>query len=461
MKHASSWLAALMALALSPYASTAWAQDGTAEEETPAEGDAPVEGAPVEGAPVEDALAPVEGTDPAAQDGQAEDAPTGTTPAETAAIEAPPESPETLTPPSATAATRPEADEDEEVAEAEADEPAPLPWRNSLFMWDHSLNTTALDPSSTITHDPTYTWTFTVLPRWYLTDSIFLRVRQDLTYELTDSDFTSYNRQPMLADTQLDLVDASALSAGDFRLQAGARLIAPTSIASRANDVYFGTGAFAVGMYSFPEVLDGLMLIANGSYSHFWSGSNVTGTAEPYPCYVNDVGAAQVCSQVGGPSTVSDSIVAGLTGSLNVTPELNVSAGFTWLWRVANGLADAEVPVLGAPGGSITLADASETHIRGLTYFSASAAYQMNPWFNLSANFYTFTTQLSPDGSRRNPFWNVDSSVSLTATVTLDTLYTDISGGGSGGGNTNTLRQSAQNGRGRQVAANRTTSAAW
>ncbi len=353
-----------------------------------------------------------------------------------------------------------EPTEAEDAATEQQEEEAPqIPWRNSLFMWDHSLNTTALDPGSTITHNPTYVWSFTLMPRWYLNDEMFLRVRQDMSLELTDTDTYTYNREPILADTQLDFVHANLLTLGDFRWQGGARILLPTSIASRANEIYFGTGIFTAAQYTIPDVLAGLVFSGNSSWSHFWSGSNVTSTETNYPCYVNDVGAAQVCSQVGGPSTVSDSIVAGLAASLNPTPELTLSTGFTWLWRVAHGLADARVPVEGAPDGTLTIPDMSKTHLRGLTYYSASASYQFNTWFNLSANFYTFTSQLSSDGSRRNPLWNVDSSLSLTMTVGIDALYSELTGTAEEVTDPNALRRSAQGPRGRQLAAstNRTT----
>jgi hypothetical protein len=133
-----------------------------------------------------------------------------------------------------------------------------------------------------------------------------------------------------------------------------------------------------------------------------------------------------VCSQTGGPSTASDSVLAGFAASLAPLTELSFDLAFYWMWQFGRDLADAEVPVATAPGGTLSIEDMSPTHTRAMTWFSAGMGYSVTEWLNASAMYSTFTGQLAPDGSRRNPFWNVDSAVSLMATLNIERLYGEI-----------------------------------
>ena len=62
--------------------------------------------------------------------------------------------------------------------------------------------------------------------------------------------------------------------------------------------------------------------------------------------------------------------------------------------------------------------------------FYFSVAYDVIDWLNLSLYYYSLTTQFNPNGSARNPFFNYDAAIGLTATVTLDQLYEEITGHG-------------------------------
>jgi hypothetical protein len=301
-------------------------------------------------------------------------------------------------------------------------------WRNSTLSWDHTLNTTAFVKSSQLTYNPTYEMAFSLRPRWYLDDldeALSLRLRQDLAIELTDTDTRSTNREPVLSDTFIDVVHAKLVELEGIALSGGGRLVLPISTVSRANSVVLGTGLLA-GLSREFDVLEGLTLGGDANWTHYFATSNVTSTESQHPCFVLDARAPQVCSQVGGPSTVSDSVLAGLSASLSPLTGLTVDLSFSWWWRFGRDLAEAEVPVTTAPGGSVSIGDMSATHVRSLTWFMAGVGYDFTGWLNGALTYATLTEQLSPDGSRRNPFWNVDSAVSLTATLTLDQLYGEL-----------------------------------
>lgn len=350
----------------------------------------------------------------------------------------PVEQPAAQAPDSTTATTESLIEADIAEAEAEVDEPstaldAPaddeaeeeekLAWRGTSFIFDQSLNTYALVQSSQLTHNPTYAWSFSFRPRYYLTDDISVRLRQDLDYELTDSDSTTRNREPVLSDTQLQLSHGKLLEVENLLVSGGVRVSLPTSIASRANELYFGGSLLTSAKYSVDGVAEGLEFGADLSYTHNFAGSNVTSTESDYPCQVVDINAPQVCGQVGGASTISDAVLTTLSASITPVEKLTFDVSFSWWWRLGRGLGDASVPTVSGP---IVLEDGSDTHWRNLTWFTLGVGYDVTDWVNASLGLSTLTGQLDPDGSRRNPFYNVDSVVSLTATFALDALYTTM-----------------------------------
>jgi hypothetical protein len=104
--------------------------------------------------------------------------------------------------------------------------------------------------------------------------------------------------------------------------------------------------------------------------------------------------------------------------------KLNISATYYWLPRLALPLGTQTIDTA---TGSLALADA-ETHWRVFQFFGLSVAYDVLPWLNLSASYGTFTGQLNPNGTFRNPLWGPDTTVSMTAVVTLDQLYELVAG---------------------------------
>lgn len=323
----------------------------------------------------------------------------------------------------AAALDEPVADDTAEPSETSSSEEK-VPWRNSIFSWGQSINTYAFDQSAGISYNPTYSWNFSFRPRWYFSDKLSLRLREDLDVELTDSDGDTYQRQAIFSDLSVDLGYAKIVDVAGFSLSGGGRISLPLSIASRANSVYLGAGVFANAAYDV-DVLEGLSLTGDFAYSHTFSGSNVTQTADENTICTLATDSPSVSRRgcIGGPSNIGDRVTLGIGASLSPVERLSVGVGFTWFFRRANSLGDAVVPVPSAPGGTITLEDGSNTHWRNLTDFAVTVGYDVLDGLNLELAFDTYTTQLNPNGTRRNPFYNADTVVSLTATATLDQLY--------------------------------------
>ncbi len=333
--------------------------------------------------------------------------------------------------PPAEEAAAPDDPAAEEAAPAEEAPPAPPKrfWRNSLFLFTPSVTTHSFSGDAQLTYNPTVSLNFRLVPRFYLTDTLFLRVRQDLNVEVTNSDFDTYARQPLLSDTFIDLMRPALVNAGGFVLTAGLRVSLPVSIASRYNNLVLGTGFLANASYQIPNESLHLSVLFDLSYTHNWQSTNT-------PTFFNDAnsrgdGAATICPggangcAAGGFTNVSDALLFGPT--LLWVPDgekLNISATYYWAPRLGLPLGTQSVDTA---TGSVALTD-SATHWRVLQYFGVSVAYDVLPWLNLSATYGTFTTQLSFNGKLRNPVWGPDTTLSMTAVVTLDQLYDIVAG---------------------------------
>lgn len=313
----------------------------------------------------------------------------------------------------------------DDAEEGQAVEPAAteqLPWRNTLFIFDQGLTTYTIDPG--LSENGTYAWSFSLRPRWYLNETVFLRVRQDMELELTDSDGDTYNRRPLFADTQIDIVKSKLLDVEGYTMQVGGRISLPLSLQSQANEQYFGTTIFQNSAYAVDGVMEGLRFTGDLSFSYNFAGSNVAHVETPYPCFVGRSTAGD-CDQVGGPSTVHYAFSAGLGASLVPVEKLSVDLSYSLGVRRGRELAPITLEIAGA---EMTFEDESRTHWRYLSSFSLGAGYDIANWLNASLSWTTQQPLPTPEARRPNPFLNsVYSTVSLTATVTVDQLYTTLS----------------------------------
>ena len=333
----------------------------------------------------------------------------------------------------------------------------PLPWRNTILLWDNALNTTAFGEAD-LSHNPTFIMTWSLRPRWYVTDTAFIGLRQNLSLELTDTDCGALysscrarNREPVLGDLRFSFFENKVVGLGGLTLAAGANVDLPLSIASRNRDMYFAVGPVARATYVVREVMSGLIFQAIGSYAYTVGGTNRRGdpadylqaTALQVQSDQATIGATGDGFAIGGPSAANHAGNLTLLGVLNATPELNVILSFSWLWRMANpenapdgGWRLDGDQVISGPEPHVAPERASQARL--FTVFGASVGYNVTGWMNLALNYQNLTSEFEGDDTtgeaiRSNPFWSHNSTVSLTATVTLDQLYQSIVQGDSEG----------------------------
>lgn len=332
----------------------------------------------------------------------------------------------------------PEADAEAEPGAEQAADPEPetsrpagpqLTFANSFFSYSNAVTVHTFAPGAQLSYDPTWMMTANLTPRFYLTDTTFLWLNQTVSLELTDTNTGTYNREPLLADTLLDL--RQLVGWEGFVFQGQLRLGFPLSKASQAAGRILQTGAGVTIARPFPE-LAGFTVAASVAYRRWWATRNVPATGQPYPgnCFSPSPGAPPECQQASGQTTARDILLAGLTLNVAPLPGLTVSASGFYFAAYGHELADAQVPI---NGGAETIEDESVTHWRPFTYFSLAVAYDVLPWLNLQLgiqNSGSVAPLYDPDGSVRSPF-TADTQVYLTTTFGLDALYGEIAGAGS------------------------------
>ncbi|RLB49933.1 MAG: hypothetical protein DRJ42_19985, partial [Deltaproteobacteria bacterium] len=246
----------------------------------------------------------------------------------------------------------------------------PLPWRNSLFVWNNSVSLDTFVVGARRSYNPTYIQTFSLRPRWYLADSISIRLREDLNWELTHNDL--FNNSAWFSDLSLALFDTGiATLPGGVALGGGVTAFAPVSILSRNCNMIAGfQGTFSLTKV-FPDVMTGLTMQGFGSFRGNVHSKNVCslegGDAYGQPAVP---GPGGFNGQTGG---LSNAVVSGQLGAalaLSPIPELSFSTTYLAQWNMGRNLAPVDVPVISAPGGAMTFEDGSDTHLRTFVFFS-------------------------------------------------------------------------------------------
>jgi hypothetical protein len=304
------------------------------------------------------------------------------------------------------------------------DESSTLPWRGTTLTFSQALNLYALSRSAQLSYDPTYAWTFILQPRFYLTKKTYLNLDQRLAIELTDSNTTLNRQRAMLSDTVVG-VDTEFWSIklprlGELALLAGAHVIAPSSIASRAATMLFGLRGRAGTQLTFEHVLHGASLGAQVAYSQRFLRHNTLEASDPYPC-VSGGSSAQNCGFLGSTTNVRNVISAILTGTLELNKQFAIEM-LVWLsWVRGADLAPSSVTT--STGFVVDLPDSSATHWRNDRYLVLGLDWNATDWLSLGLSLIDYFPERNPDGTLRSLGKPIDLLVGLSATVSFDKLY--------------------------------------
>ena len=302
------------------------------------------------------------------------------------------------------------------------DESSSLPWRGTSFTWSQSLNLNALSRGAQRTYNPTYAWTFILQPRWYLNKLTYLSLDQRLALELTDSDTTLYPQRAMLSDTVVGIDtqywQQKLPRLGELDLLAGGGLVAPTSIASRAQTMVLAARLRTGAQLVFEHVLQGAAIGVQGLYTQRFLRSNVMEAEEPFPCLVGT--QVQSCEFLGGLTNVRNVISTILTGTLELTKDvaLELLVWLTW----ARGADLAPYPVMSDTGFVMQLPDHGK-HWRNDRYFVLGASWNVVDYLSLGLSVINYFPERSPGTDVRAPGNPIDLLVGLSASLSFDKLY--------------------------------------
>lgn len=350
----------------------------------------------------------------------------------------------------------------EEEAEAAQAATEPLAWRNSFFSWTMGSTFNTFYRGADLSYNPLYYWTFFLTPRWYLSSNVFFVVNQGMYYEFTDDDSATYNHEPQLYDTIIEL-RATFVADRFIFIPSFLRLMIPMSKLSQASQRYFNTGVTLTTVVNLPEVASGNLALTL-SYRRWWGATNVSLTAAPYPAETGAGGDNPTSTnvyngsnggctsgdcfgdQAWGESLGVDRLVLGLTWNLTPTEGLTVTLSGWLLWDQGYPLLEQPVGTMG--GAASYLVDDSRSHWRMFSSYSVQIAYDVQAWLNMGigiSNATNLSPFWGPDGSVLSPF-NPNTQVFLTTTITLDGIYETLTAGAEEDGLTPEERQRRRQG---------------
>lgn len=291
------------------------------------------------------------------------------------------------------------------------DEPGPTPpkYAGSEVSLNHLATYGTFSPGFEQTYNPTIVQSISIDPRWKLNKKVTLTGHLGIETELTDSDVSSYERQPLLEDVYVQ--GSYPLPKLPFLINgtAGLRLTLPTSKASIARSHVFAL-APSIALNRSLKISDGITLTPFVSFR-----ANFILATERYAQYDGDPvpgcrANTDNCGEFGG----SRSHWLGLTEQIGVSADFpkdfsaQVVVGF-----IQNILYD--LPPTEWQGMEIM--DPNDgPNTRYIMLYVIEGAYQ--PWehVKLSGGFQTVNGQQRLDSGYEAPFFNRYTQVFLKGT---------------------------------------------
>ncbi|MBW2523301.1 MAG: hypothetical protein JRI23_03960 [Deltaproteobacteria bacterium] len=453
----------VLALGLAAPAVAAAQQPEGAPPSPPEEGAQPAEGQPAEGQPAEGQ--PAEGQPAEGEEKPAEGETTEEEPAEPAAPPAAPP-PAPAPEPTAPAATEPatgqgaqgsftlgvpadEAEEGPDEPEEKDDRlPPRVPWRGTSINWGHSVTTTAVGIGRDNISDSheMYNMSWSLLLNYYLADQedykVNVYIAPGFSVELTNSDWTTTEREPMFDDLPLGASYSRALyqsEGGDFvtAFSGSGVLIFPTSPPSYDSGLYLTTSPRLSLTQSFPlagqdaPVFQSFAIGGSFRWDHQFSEATTAVNPDLQRPRQNQVGESFLSDQLSFGRIAHDTIREALFLSFPSQigdMELTLSAAISMSQRFVSEFEEADCVVI-QTGECVTPTENTDTRTSFNSIgFSASATFFPVPEAGMSLGYVNSSGQLGPDGTRRDFFYNPNAMFVGSVLISLDAIYERITG---------------------------------
>jgi hypothetical protein len=300
-----------------------------------------------------------------------------------------------------------------------------LPFRSSVLIYENIFSAYQMNRGSELTYNPYYAMSLSLRPRWYFTDALSARLRFDVETELTNSDETTQYHETRLSDLLFDLVydPIVEIPVVNLNVGAGLRLQLPTSPQAQAETMYVGLGP-QVRLSRVFDVLDGLLIYYSFRYMKYLNRyTTLQRQTNPYSCVRGDP-ACQAHNQLGDPARSHgffNQIMLQLDFLERLFRPMHFAVMVLFYNYLTYGAPDATVPIMGG-------AEAEVEHIENPVNHTASIWYvielgiDITDYLGIGVGVSTFSPQLRPDSTYRQPFFNRYSNLYVDLTLDVERL---------------------------------------
>lgn len=320
-----------------------------------------------------------------------------------------------------------------------------LPFRLSTFGWDHSATSETVGIGrETQTRNPTYEMSFVLQPRYYVweaddpTQAISIRGRLDLIREMTNSDTTTREGEWTFSDLSIfPQYGVNVYADGDVSTDLGVRLPTlafPTSKVSANSGRVIQVGTMLLGSQKMPvlgsgaEVLETFTLTLRGAYSHWFTEATQPTNDDLARVRMGPDGRSLPGDQLGGAAHAKHNVTLDLIGELAIHERVKWTNWFQWGIAYKYEL-QREQPACNVLTGCATPDVVDDpTDYAVTTLFNTEIAIDILDEFELDLGYANLTSQVGPDGQRRNIFYSPDARVYTTFVAKLDELYLTATG---------------------------------
>jgi hypothetical protein len=321
---------------------------------------------------------------------------------------------------------------------AQAVPTAGVPWSMPIS-FGNNMTVNTLSEASQPSYDPFFQLTFLGAFRWNFGKGLLIGIQQGANLELTaheasiNSSLTTYPRTLDWQDTRLDATYSLPWSPLGIGITTQLALFMPTSKFSRASGRALGISPLLFLVKAFP-VAQGLIFTGLWRYTG-WTGdlhAVENPDARQRPCATDQSadGTGQnfvPCNTGANPIRHSNSATLGVT--FLPVAGLAFSASYGGFWRRAEHASAFELgPEDGVitNGGTASDGESTSRNQRPFQNLSIGVSYDISSYLTIGLSYNTFSSWYNPNGSVRQPFYNVDSTFNLSLQFRPDFLATEL-----------------------------------
>jgi hypothetical protein len=330
--------------------------------------------------------------------------------------------------------------ETDESWKHDPDQKTSLPWHGTVLLFDQSVTTTTVGIGRDYqSSDPVYEWWLAFKPRYSLyeskLESFSVGMWFNLYLELTNSDTTTKEHELLIGPTWLTASYSRTLyESGSYKtsFNVGPRLGLPTAKAQRDSGQIMALGAVAglsqrvpvagKDAFWFSTARFGL----NTTYGHPVNRANVpvNGNLDALRAGIHAASRTIISDVLSGTLLVADLFNVALSGDIQITPDLDLSLSYSFLYSWVAGPTHACIETL---TGCVTPSGVEDpSTFRASNWLVASLDYDLSDSFTLSTGYYNLTSQLGANSKLRQPVMSPESRFFFTIGANLDAIYENL-----------------------------------